>query len=937
MKANPGSDSWQTGAVSDDCFRRLTTSYWSTTIKQSRAGAYSVSYYQEGSGFRFNNINIPQYANITSATLNVTCSQERNSQPKTKIRAEKTGNATTFTNSTDFDNRPRTTAYVDWNISTTWYLNTTYTSPDFTDVTQEVVDQAEWSSGNSIVIFWDDFDDLSSHIGYHERRVWNYDPTVSSSYYPKLIITWEEPSSFVTLNSPVSTVDTSITTDFNFTPQFYEPIQNASLYTNETGTWSLRQSNTSTVIANQSNVIPHALPIAAEGAILWNVGVWNSTHQIFAESNATFTWWRAPRWRNVNSNVTSIPENGTVLFYGEEYDERGLDFMWTATNETGAWKNYTAPPSSWEEIHKNDTDIWEYAAPQVSVCKLHLSNGTERIVIAFQNKTTHIGQGCCTLRYSDDYGESWHDGLQITFMKQGPNGMWNRDNETIILFTGKTAPVTQYVKHVNVSDWTYTNVTTGNTSRRLYSSYINYSETRIYGGYFHYSETPSLCKVYFGYYNWTSQTFHEECIIAQYDDRSGAKPSETQMYQLANGTWVAITRFDGGSPYRNLEWYTVTWNGSSATHKGSLDWADYYGGLGCGSILNYEDKHGYILTYSDTDHDYDFLTNVVEFNATHPETKISEWIEPSPEGDEGGNGALTRGKDQDGYFTLYVGADESDTTNIFFCWLRTNDGISTSYKYPVDLQDVQSEWTWSNVTWQNTSITGPKKICWKRFLNDTDGNINSTGIFSFWIGAYSLNLRVNDWDLTDAISGAIVYKDSDSQTSNGQGWANWTAVYGTVDIKVKYYGFWVNGTFQVTVDEDKTIDVKCKLYDVTVTVKPNNGVGILSGANVTAFNNTGTSEGKIKSGITVDNTGEVTLTNLPNATLRFIAYAKSDYSVTIANTTKTISSDDQGETVTATQNYATAQMPWELIILPLGTVIVNLFKKKEDGGETLGI
>jgi hypothetical protein len=146
-------------------------------------------------------------------------------------------------------------------------------------------------------------------------------------------------------------------------------------------------------------------------------------------------------------------------------------------------------------------------------------------------------------------------------------------------------------------------------------------------------------------------------------------------------------------------------------------------------------------------------------------------------------------------------------------------------------------------------------------------------------------------------------------------------------------------------DYDKTIDVKCKLYDVTVTAKPNNEIGILSGANVTAYNNTGTPQGKIKSGITVDITGQVTLINVPNATLRFIMYAKSDYSIIIANTTQLISSDDYSFNIVANQNYAVATLSfgYEAIIwmnalsilhlLSIISIIVHKKLKNGKGGE----
>jgi hypothetical protein len=210
---------------------------------------------------------------------------------------------------------------------------------------------------------------------------------------------------------------------------------------------------------------------------------------------------------------------------------------------------------------------------------------------------------------------------------------------------------------------------------------------------------------------------------------------------------------------------------------------------------------------------------------------------------------------------------------------------------------------------------------------------------------YALNLRVMDWDLADVISGATVYKDTDTKTSNGGGWANWTGVSGTVAIQVKYFGFWVNGSFSVTMNADKTINVKCKLYDAIITAKPNNNQGVLYGVNVTAYNNTGNSNGKIKSGITATLTGQVTLTNVPNATLRFIMYAKSDYSIIIANTTQLISSDDYSFNIVANLNYAVATLSfgYEAIIwmnalsvlhlLGIVSIIVHKKLKKRNGGE----
>jgi len=141
--------------------------------------------------------------------------------------------------------------------------------------------------------------------------------------------------------------------------------------------------------------------------------------------------------------------------------------------------------------------------------------------------------------------------------------------------------------------------------------------------------------------------------------------------------------------------------------------------------------------------------------------------------------------------------------------------------------------------------------------------------------AYALNLRVMDWDLTDAIPGAYVYIKNDTasyiQTSNANGWANWTGISGTVYINVSYYSFWVNGTFSLNVASDMTINVKCNLYDVHVQILPANQQGILYMANVTVFNATSIEGNKICTALS-NETGYAYLANLPNNTLTFTVY-----------------------------------------------------------------
>jgi hypothetical protein len=82
---------------------------------------------------------------------------------RSKIRGELETNPVTFADLADFDGRERTSAIVAWNDLPAWSSPNYYDSPEVKGIIQEIIDQDGWASGNALVLFWDDFDDLSDH------------------------------------------------------------------------------------------------------------------------------------------------------------------------------------------------------------------------------------------------------------------------------------------------------------------------------------------------------------------------------------------------------------------------------------------------------------------------------------------------------------------------------------------------------------------------------------------------------------------------------------------------------------------------------------------------------------------------------------------------------------------------------------------------------
>jgi type IV pilus assembly protein PilY1 len=143
-------------------------------------------------GLRFQNINIPQGATITSATLNLKSSSTVTAAGTAelwKISAENdaTGDSAAFTTADDniSDRTPTTgagTGVVDWTVGNT-ATDDTITSPDISSVIQQVVkDNANWCGGNSITLF------LAHSTGDQTRQFHSYE---SGDTPPVLNITYD--------------------------------------------------------------------------------------------------------------------------------------------------------------------------------------------------------------------------------------------------------------------------------------------------------------------------------------------------------------------------------------------------------------------------------------------------------------------------------------------------------------------------------------------------------------------------------------------------------------------------------------------------------------------------------------------------------------------------------------------------------------------------
>lgn len=185
------SGTWQVNSDSDCASRRKVTDYFAVPGGEFFAGKYNSSYYEYGAGARFTEVTIPAGATITSAILRLVAREnDSGTICRTRIHGQASDNPNTFSTKVDFDGRSLTTSYVNWDSIPSWTLNSTYESPDISTIIQEIINRPGWVSGNSIVIFWDDFDNRSDDNGIRDA----YTYSGSHAYAPQLSIIWSIPS-----------------------------------------------------------------------------------------------------------------------------------------------------------------------------------------------------------------------------------------------------------------------------------------------------------------------------------------------------------------------------------------------------------------------------------------------------------------------------------------------------------------------------------------------------------------------------------------------------------------------------------------------------------------------------------------------------------------------------------------------------------------------
>lgn len=610
----------------------------------------------------------------------------------------------------------------------------------------------------------------------------------------------------VTLNSPVTGTQTSLTVSFNFTPTFYQTIQNASVYTNETGTWTLEETNSSAITNASANIISHTLPSSAEGAILWNVGVFNSTAEVFATSNATFTLDIAPRYQNVDSNATSIAEGGTILLYGQGYDGIGLRYGVLATNETGSWKNYTA-----FGFVKNGTDDY-FAQDGVS----QPFNFIDYPSGVYYNGRTYIvwqGEGTtCNIfvTYYNHSSESWGGIVKVadnplSSDDHGAPAICIDANHYLHVFYGAHGGAMKHAKSdsaESISAWTvqsnpvsastYLQLVTDGSNMYLfyrsktpannwcYKKSADNGETwgsqnaiigfSSYAGGVQFDDTndrihvawctrsdPVRRHIYHAYlklsdshmYNMigtdlgTSISESEANTYCKVVDTPSDETNHPSYHVDSNGyPWIIYIKGSGTS----WTFYHVRWSGSSWTSPASILTTDHRWNFADFIIHALDDVTAYLTASGSAGHGGD----IEEWSWNGVSWSKTTTILTQSESGQALNAPMVPVNHASGLLMAFCQVKADYTTALkLYGWAGSG---AEYYDSPKDMEDIADTWTWSNFTWSNSSISAGTQIQWRIYYEDTHGNVNGTGVHTFNVNTAPTINQLNLTLTTDNIN-----------------------------------------------------------------------------------------------------------------------------------------------------------------------------------------
>jgi hypothetical protein len=196
---------------------------------------------QSFQGFRFNNIDIPQGSNITSAYLRFYSVQQQWITMGIMLYGDNVANSAVFSSSNKPSQRSLTTASVIHSDDTNWSSNTLYNSNEISTVIQEIINRPDWSTGNSLSII-----SRGTSLGYGRKFIGSYEGGAVNAV--QLVVTYTAPSVTPTPPPPTPTPTPTPPPPTDTTPPVISSVSVGSVTSSGAIiTWSTNENSNSSV------------------------------------------------------------------------------------------------------------------------------------------------------------------------------------------------------------------------------------------------------------------------------------------------------------------------------------------------------------------------------------------------------------------------------------------------------------------------------------------------------------------------------------------------------------------------------------------------------------------------------------------------------------------------------------------------------------------
>jgi len=173
-------------------------------------------------------------------------------------------------------------------------------------------------------------------------------------------------------------------------------------------------------------------------------------------------------------------------------------------------------------------------------------------------------------------------------------------------------------------------------------------------------------------------------------------------------------------------------------------------------------------------------------------------------------------------------------------WESTSTTLSANTWVNATIEGVTSRpagdyylcWQYDNVLRAPSYVAGSSGDGWWKpqnygsYPSSISGETSTSEKWSIFVTyttqPVALNLRTKDWS-NNVLTQAIVFMNNGTwhnKTVTASGWGNFTGITASsVTVYAKWQNSIVNGSFTVATTTDRTVDVKCKVWTLTLTAK----------------------------------------------------------------------------------------------------------------------